>query len=213
MALSHSDKALATMMAMGTTPDDWHLTPIKWVEEEREVMGQVTCPLCKGTKWVRYTPETLSLPERERTVIPPPPRVSDYRVVMDYEHAAQREARGRASSFHNTFGNCPKCTVYKRGGKFTGGGLYTTGKVPGLVWKKVLVGYPQWPKGVRFDSRFESGSHCHLCGKLIMKSWRVPVDATGVLDGKVHGMYVGEDCAKKFLHVKLKRDPESVMED
>lgn len=212
MALSHSDKALATMMAMGTTPDDWHLTPIKWVEEERDVPGQVTCPLCRGTKWVRYAPGSENLPERDRPVIPIPPH-NDRNALLHYQHAAQAEARGRASFYKNTFGNCPKCTVNKRGGKYTGGGLYTTGKVPGLVRRKVLVGYPQWPKGVRFDSRFESGSHCHLCNKLIMKSWRVPVDATGVLDGKVHGMYVGEDCAKKFLHVKLKRDQDSVMED
>ena len=212
MASTHSDKALATIYAMGTTPDDWHLTPIVWREEEREVPGEVECPLCDGTKWVRFTVASMGLPERERAVIPVP-SWDDRKALLDYQHEAKREAHGRQSFYANSYGNCPKCTVNKRRGKFTGGGLYTTGKVKGLVRAKVLVGYPQWPSGVRFDSRFGGGMHCNLCNKLILKSWRVPVDATSALNGKVHGMYVGEDCAKKFLGVKLKREEDSVMED
>lgn len=85
------------------------------------------------------------------------------------------------------------------------------GKVSGIVRTTVKVGYPQFPAGARFDSRFGGGMNCALCNKLILKSGRVPVHATGV-DGVTHGMFVGEDCGKKFLDVKLKRDADSIME-
>lgn len=69
----------------------------------------------------------------------------------------------------------------------------------------------EFPAGVRFDSRFGDGMHCALCNKLIMKSGRVPVHATHPIR-VTHGMFVGEDCPKKFLDVKLKRDDDSIME-
>lgn len=85
------------------------------------------------------------------------------------------------------------------------------GKIRGMVRANVMVGYPQFSPGTRFDSQFAAGQRCHLCNKLIMKSHRVPVQATGD-DGRAHGMFVGEDCARKFLDVELKRDDDSIME-
>jgi hypothetical protein len=189
----HSAKALATLAMMGTTPSQWQLTPIKWVEEEREVPGLVTCPTCHGHKFVRIV---------EGQVIPPPPYSAGHSVNHEYSQEAHRDAR----KAHKPYGNCPTC------GKQKGGwGMIPQGKIKGLVRAKVQVGYPQFPTGTRFDSRFRDGLHCHLCNKLIMKSHRVPVLATGG-DGITHGMFVGEDCAQKFLDVKLKHDDDSIME-
>ena len=74
-----------------------------------------------------------------------------------------------------------------------------------------MVGYPRFPAGTIFDSRFWGGLHCNLCNKLILKSNRVPVYATGD-DGVTHGMFVGEDCARKFIDVKIRRGEDSIME-
>jgi hypothetical protein len=187
----HSAKALTTLARMGTSPMQWQLTPIKWIEEEREVPGLVTCPTCHGHKFVRIV---------EGRVIPPPPANS--RDSFAYNNEARQEAL-RANS---PYGNCPTC------GKRKGGwGMIPQGKIKGMVRAKVMVGYPQFPPGTRFDSRFAGGLHCNLCNKRVMKSHRVPVQATGD-DGVTHGMFVGEDCARKFLDVKLKREDDAIME-
>lgn len=189
----HSAKALATIALMHTSPSQWQLTPIEWVEEEREVPGLVTCPTCHGHKFVRIV---------DGQVIPPPPHSAGHSVNHEYSQEARRDAR----KANKNYGNCPTC------GKLKGGwGMIPQGKIKGMVRAKVMVGYPRFPSGTRFDSRFAGGLHCNLCNKLIMKSHRVPVHATGD-DGVTHGMFVGEDCAQKFLDVKLKRDDDSIME-
>ncbi len=91
------------------------------------------------------------------------------------------------------FGNVPdskeRCTR-------CGGGWAK--KVTVMVKRMVHVGTPQWPVGTKFDARFNAGCHCHLCNKVVLKTGKVPVVGTGA-DGVVHGMWVGCDCAKKFL--------------
>jgi hypothetical protein len=187
----HSAKALTTLARMRTTPTQWQLTPIKWVEEERIVDGLVRCPTCHGEKFVRIV---------DGCVIPPPP--PNTRESFDYGNEARREA----SRDHRPYGNCPTCGVQKRGW-----GIIPQGKVKGKVRANVMVGYPQFPPGTRFDSQYAGGNHCNLCNKLILKSNRVPVHATGD-DGVSHGMFVGEDCARKFLDVRLKRKDDAIME-
>lgn len=188
---THSDKALTTIACMGTTPADWQLTPIKWVMEEREIIGLVRCPTCNGDKWVRK--------DGDKAI----PRPTGALELSEYLRLARNEAVRAGYGY----GNCPKCLYHSR----KGWGWMARGEVAGLVKATVPVGYPQFPEGVSFDSRF-CGSNCNLCNKSIMKSGRVPVHATGA-DGKVHGMFVGEDCALKFLAVKIKRDKGSIMED
>lgn len=187
----HSTKALGTLAIMGTAPSQWHLTPIDWVEEEREVPGLVSCPTCHGRKFVRI---------EEGQVLPSPSSGSPE--DFDYHSAARRDAH-RAG---RPYGNCPTCARPRRGW-----GLLPQGKVEGRIRAKVMVGYPRFPPGTKFDSRYHGGLHCNLCNKLILKSRRVPVHATGD-DGITHGMFVGEDCARKFLDVKLRREKDSIME-
>lgn len=92
---------------------------------------------------------------------------------------------------------------------------YSTGRTGTcLVTKErvMMVGYIQWPAGVSFESRFgyggSSAHQCELCSKGINKSGRVPL--ASVKNGKALGMWVGEDCARKFAKVaKLKPDAEA----
>jgi hypothetical protein len=196
---THSEKAMATLTEMGTVPSVWQLTTIKWVEEEREIMGEVTCPTCDGDRDVCR--------DADGKVIPPPALVS-CGVGADEAAERRRQYHGEAweqarKQGRHSYGNCPTCRNRKG---------YCTGRVKGLVREMVMVGYPQFPAGTKFDSRFSGGCHCHLCNKQILKSWRVPVHGVGA-DGRVHGMWVGEDCAKKFLAVKVKRAADSIMED
>lgn len=190
-ASRHSAKALTTLRRMRTTPSQWQLTPIEWVEEEREVQGLVRCPTCHGRKFVRT----------ERGEVIPPPLVNTPE-SFGYDQEARREAH-RANKPH---GNCPTCTKQMRGW-----GMVPQGKIKGTVRARVMVGYPQFPPATQFDSQYRGGHSCELCNKWIVKSGRVPVHATGD-DGTTHGMLVGEDCARKFLNVKLKRAKDAIME-
>jgi hypothetical protein len=187
----HSEKALTTLAMMGTLPSQWRLTPIEWIEEEREVPGLVRCPVCRGRKFVRF---------EGGQVVPPPP--ANTPASFEYDQAAHRES----SAARRPYGNCPRCEKPK-----SGWGMIPQGKVAGAVRARVMVGYPKFPPGTRFDSRFQGGLHCNLCNKLILRSNRVPVHAMGD-DGVAHGMFVGEDCARKFLDVDIVRREGSIME-
>lgn len=193
---THSEKAMATLAGMNTAPADWQLTPIKWVEEEREVMGEVTCPTCRGHRDVCRDADGKVIPPPVLVEYGQPGSFDSVEKVNQYQLAARKQSRP-------SYGNCPTCRNRKG---------YCTGRVKGLVRARVMVGYPQFPKGTKFDSRFIGGCHCHLCNKQILKSWRVPVHGGGA-DGRTHGMWVGEDCARKFLDVKVKRAADSIMED
>ena len=67
------------------------------------------------------------------------------------------------------------------------------------------VGKVLWPANTKMDSRFSTAQSarycCELCSKSLtssLTSWRVPVVGVDPL-GQTHGMWVGSDCAKKFL--------------
>lgn len=209
---THSAKALQTLKLMGTEPDDWHLTPIKWVKETREVRGWVTCPDCHGTRWVLKDENGNLIPKPELVDLPAPPHgASDDVWRARFEEMDRRREvvndwsrRARAQSPRADYGNCQRCIRKQRGY------YLPSGQVPGLVMAEVDVGYPQWPKGTEFTSRFGGQGNCDLCNKVIMQSGRVPVNTDGP---KPLGMWVGEDCAKKFLDVKIKRKADSIMED
>lgn len=188
---THSNKALATLAEMKVDAKALALTPIKWVKELRKVKGEVECPSCKGLKNVRFDAAGAVIPAPERPVgyCHPNPR-------SEYEKAAREEQRERdraAGRQTNWIGNCPTCRCDNRRARNYG---YPTGKVPGMVEREVMVGYPQFPATAKFDSRFATGCNCHLCGKFIPSGRFVPVDDRGA-----HAMWVGEDCAAKILAV------------
>lgn len=194
----HSDKALTTLAAMNTQPADWKRADIRWVEEERMVMGDVTCPTCFGARHVFF--------DDAKKVVPPPqtkdfPPTESWHKDYDYYawEKANREYREKAqkqSPHAWSAGNCPTCKCTNTRARMYGN---CTGKVPGLVKRRMLVGYPVWPAGTKFDSRFNGGCSCGLCNKTVLKSGLVPCVGTGVIDGVTHGMWVGDTCARKFL--------------
>lgn len=185
METKHSDKAMKTLALMGTKPEDWKQCDIKWIEELRTVEGWVKCPVCEGSRYVLSKPDKYEIVTRPADVSP-----------HDFINSWRRE-RGLESV------PCQNCQQWKRGGKWTCAGWVSTGKVRGLVSTKVWVGYPQWPAGTRFESRFAMSAQnrycCELCSKTL-HSLQIPCVAVRP-DGDTAplGMWVGNDCAKKFL--------------
>lgn len=180
---NHSLKALRTLHLMNTAPADWKQADIRWSEQERMVPGLVKCPACRGHRRVLSSEKNV------------------YKLVTMTDEIAAKYYRPSAPYAMDDYAKenglfmvgCLKCYDYRS--------RWSTGKVRGLVKRMVMVGVPQWPVGTVFDSRFhvtETNRYCcELCSKSL-KSLQVPCVGTGS-DGATHGMWVGQDCAKKFL--------------
>jgi transposase-like protein len=160
---------------VNTAPGDWKQADIRWVEEERTVLRPVNCPKCHGDRHV-YTLQGGT------EIVEMPAHFYDRQDKIRNEKLVRRA--------------CHKCVATR--GRYQG---YATGKVLGEVKAMVMVGYPVWPAGVAFDSRFRRTETqrycCELCSKSLM-SFQVPAVGKSA-DGRSHGMWVGTDCAKKFL--------------
>lgn len=211
---SHSQKGITTLAQMGTLATAWKQTDIKWVEELRMVKGWVTCPTCNGHKWVLYAADgTTIVPHPQKKDFPAEYGDHDGNVMYDsyayqrgcevYEGKALAQEKLKNQYSRRWDGNCPKCKVTKYRAHDFGRCL---GKVPGMVEREVMVGYPQWKKGTKFDSRFAFNtnhvghSQCELCAKALksMFAGTVPVEGQDE-NGQWHGMWVGEACVRKFL--------------
>ncbi|MNS51773.1 hypothetical protein D3C72_844680 [compost metagenome] len=103
--------------------------------------------------------------------------------------------RGVVRSESAKRGDYAKCPTCPTGRRYSDRGV---GHVYDVVEREVQVGIIQWPTGTRFDSRFGSGCTCSLCGRLVLKSHMVAFHGADA-DGQVHGMMVGEDCARRLL--------------
>lgn len=190
--ISHSDKGLKTLELMGTKPADWGLVEIKWVQEMRPMPVKKDCPTCSRTGHAPF--------EKDGTLA-----VNKISYEKDYYKWNTREQE----MWRLEKRQCPTCPPRRNWGG------YGTGYV--TVWKpmKVWIGYPQWEEGSRFDSRFcDSMDTCDLCNKVIKKSGFVAVHGKDTYD-KVHNMYVGEDCARKFLGItkKWKKDKTAFIKE
>lgn len=199
----HSEKGMKTITLMGTAQDDWHLTPIKWQYVNMVVPVKVDCSDCRGYGRTYVNLES-GKPAKDTT----------------YQNINDRKEGGWKTK--NVYQKCPTCDSGrdKRGHK-------SSGKVTIFKEQRVLVGTPVWAGGTLFDSRFEgkiyerdataSGKNvhsvCELCSKSITGTWsfRVPVQAKGA-DGRIHGMWVGQDCARKVLGVEVSLTPEQTKE-
>jgi hypothetical protein len=193
---THSEKGLKTISLMGTESADWHLTPLKWKYVYEMVPTKVKCPTCRGRGQVNL--------EADGSVA-----VNEIDHKKDYYKWNERQQQMRALPT----AKCPECPARR------GWSMYGTGEVVVMKKQKVLVAFPVWAKGTEFDSRFRDAKYsrssytpsdkrvrhvCELCSKSITGVWsyRVPVQARGA-DGKIHGMWVGEDCARKILGVEI----------
>lgn len=192
---SHSDKGLKTIELMGTKADQWTLTPIKWKKVKMVHPMKMDCPDCwgKGRTYVNNA-------------------TGKWAADATFENINDHKPNGWRSK--NTHGECPRCKNLR-----TGQG---SGQITKMVEQLVMVGIPVWAKNTLFDSRFSQGiyddkrhqseknvhSGCDLCSKSIHGIWSftVPIQAKGD-DGRIHGMWVGQDCAKKVLGIELLLTP------
>lgn len=219
--MDHSEKGLKTLELMGTKPKDWGLTPIKWVWKKMLHPVEKTCGGCRGRGRANtYPNNTFFLGESEvRKALKK--KKSGYIGHLEIE-----DFKKKHGIEYRRCPICPQKTSRNFGSLEVGTGLV-------IVWEEqdVLVGFPIWPKGVQFDSRFYEAKYdrqgkfagkegnervhsvCELCSKSIYGRWSflVPVNARGK-DGKCHGMYVGQDCAKKFLGLELVLDMNQLEE-
>lgn len=190
---THSDKAKETLRLLDCASSTWRFVEYRWVKEEREVLEEQQCPTCKG----------------DRAVIPgtPIPAYPDY---LNDKGSVYKEKLEAYTAYNAKIreivpncwaaGNCPTCIRKK---------FRCTGRALVKVKRIVTVGYPIWPQGTRFDSRFQGGCTCGLCGKTVLKSRLVPLlaeDSKGV----THAIFAGIDCTQKILglNFKLKKDQQ-----
>jgi hypothetical protein len=180
----HSEKGLNTITRMNTVPADWAFVEIVWKEELRTVPTKCTCPHCSGTGkgWANWE-GAKSYAEAKK--------------ITGKEMNALAIANGcNGSSFYEV-------QKYANQNGWRRSGCEKCGQTGRMMLPKermVMVGYPQWHEATLFDSRFRNFG-CELCGKQVFKSNLYPVTARGA-DGRIHGMWVGMDCAKKFLGIK-----------
>lgn len=197
--VTHSEKAVTTLTMLGTQPADWRGADIRWTKEMRDVPVTVTCPTCAGSGKVKLDEASKPL------VCPVQPSTGWTFAYSELVREYRREAKHP----------CPTCRCMTRRGGYTH--AVSTGEVTKYVPRLVWVGRPVWPDGTQFDSRFRadlsrSGWCCELCAKAITKSGRIPVWGRAG-DGTPHGMWVGLDCARKFIPgidvwVKATKNPD-----
>lgn len=207
---AHTEKGIKTLSLMETEPTDWGLTPIRWVWEYRLRPVKEICPSCHGHGSANIYPDGSLFDQRTD---------KEFKKIKNPGHFETQDFKKKHKI---QYGRCPTCpqAYYNRGGERRPCSV-GTGKV--IVEKKikVLVGYPEWAKKTKFDSRFHdiyrghtaSGksvhSVCGLCSKSITGRWSglVPVNGKGK-NGVIHGMWVGADCAKKFFGIELVLDAD-----
>lgn len=181
---THSEKAHETFAQMNTVAGDWGLTPIKWVKEKMLWPVKVRCKTCHGVGQARFKNNgTLWVNKVDYE--------KDY-----YRHSEETQRIWREGIRKQ----CPTCPPKRN---YVG---YGTGEVTEMKMMEVMVGYTQWTPGTVFDSRFVNHNRsncrvCQLCSKTIKSSNLVPVNGKSP-DGVIHGMWVGMDCARKFLGIK-----------
>ena len=207
----HSAKGLDTFAAMGTKPSDWGLADIKWETRLVKMTVWVKCPKCRleGKVW-KFGDKLVGHNELQKYL------------KEKFSYGVERVAKERGG----VQVTCPECPMVKwtrkernylmeDGGwsRHDNGHQFGYSTTNGLVKAERNVerevGVVQWAAGTSFDSRFTEWSHCQLCAKAIPSRRFVPVTGKGA-DGRIHGMYVGEDCARKFMGIKNFRENQTV---
>lgn len=195
---THSDKALKTLTLMGTVPEEWAHVPIKYVLEDQMWPEAARCPDCvHGEAWLTPKGEPHNFFKHCKGGL------------SGFEKQAQIE------KYSLTKGKCPTCPT-SRNSPWRG-----TGEVIKYKMRKVWVGYVQWVEGTLFDSRFEDALYntnrtstrvrhiCGLCSKSILDPFGIiPVHGKDSA-GRIHGMWIGRDCGRKFLGVKDFKNPKA----
>lgn len=192
---NHSEKGLKTLEMLNTKPEDWGLVQIKWIKEDRMMPVKVRCETCFGTGEATFENGKLALN-----------KVDSKKDYDKWQVRAQELHRLRY--IPGGKGKCPTCPAMRKHPS------YGTGEVTKFKKMKVWIGYPQWEEKTMFWSRFNhDADRCQLCNKLIKESGFVAVQGKDKEDNNL-GMYVGEDCARKFFGIaKWKKDSTSYLKE
>ncbi|MDD5301482.1 MAG: hypothetical protein PHS14_00120 [Elusimicrobia bacterium] len=211
---NHSAKGLETIERMGTQAKDWGLTPIKWEEKRVRMTVWVRCPTCRGNGHVwKFGDKVVGTNDAAQKFL-----------GEKYPYGIERIAKEKGG-IDVTCPTCPEVSWTKCGRQAysddqdcfyadDGNGHRSNYRTAnGLVKaeREVLrwVGTVLWAKGTKFDSRFGGGRHCALCAKEIPSGRFVPVNGKDA-KGEIHGMWIGEDCARKFFGVKAFKPEQMV---
>lgn len=208
MPVIHSEKALKTIAMMSTVPTDWGRTEIKWEERRIPTEVWVLCPSCAGSGRVG-TLDGKTVPSHDahnkgaRDTIRPCetcPRVRWTRQGRRWYWQHGQEGDPGGDRHHGHPDSRPSYH-----------------EMNGLVLATLLVnqrvGVVQWAKNTHFDSRFAaSWDQCQLCAKVVPSQIFCPVTGRGS-DGVIHGMWIGQDCAKKFFQIKNFKKDEVVLRE
>ena len=207
---------------MDTKPSDWGMCEIVWKEEMRLRPVKVPCKHCgghistyklagggvhsepiygDGEAWKKgeVTYDDAAMEIEKKNILIAAGKSPDYGYVSE-QHLGTLGYEKIA---------CPHCDhrPYRSNSRFN---FCNYGYTTELKMCKVMVGYPQWAKATNFDSRFRHND-CNLCGKTLKRGDAYPVTGRGD-NGIIHGMWVGADCAQKFLGIKnFKKAENQVM--
>lgn len=201
---NHSAKGLDTFSEMGTKPADWGLAQIKWEKRVLDTEVWVLCDTCAGAGMVG-TLKGKTVPQHEAwnggaiatlRACPTCPRVRWTRQGRTYYAKDAKVYLEDGRTGHH--GSPERRSTHEM-----------NGLVEATLPLEREVGVVQWAKDTLFDSRFTEWSHCQLCAKDIPSHRFVPVTGKGE-DGRIHGMWVGEDCARKFLGIKNFKENQTV---
>lgn len=210
---NHSDKGLETLTQMKSVPTDWGLTEIKWEMRRVDEEVWVLCPLCAGAGEIG-TVKGKTVPRHEawntgasatiRTCTECP-KLHFTRAGREYFR--QNEETGIWVNTRHIVNGAASSNQYS----------FANGLVSKVCTIEKLVGIVQWAKGTKFSSRFAykfgaTAGHreCHLCAKAIPSGRFIPVTAK-IADGTILGMWVGEDCARKFFGIKNFKKDQTVL--
>lgn len=207
---AHSLKGLETLRKMNTAPSDWGLTPIKWEKKLVKTKAWVRCGKCRGEGYYKAHPKLGILNDSDSRlygltkdskdeVCTDCPRVGFTKKGRDYAAKPHGESSYYMYSGHHG-------SVWHKDNRYS----FMNGLVVAEVEVEREVGTVLWAKGTKFDSRFGGGADvCQLCSKVIPSGRVVPLNGKEA-DGTIHGIWAGEDCARKFFGVKAFK-PEQIV--
>lgn len=186
---AHSQKGLKTLEGMGVNPESVAHVHIKYVKEIHPVDARFFCECCRGTGSITV-PQRLAV-AAGLDLTPTTKYVSVLKKLDGTDHTDWQEGDWTSVSV-----DCPKeCTLghcYQMSFKKDYFGVKEVRQI------EFTIGYPQWSKGVKFDSRFGRGhGQCQLCAKAIPSGLFSAIEGKDAT-GQAHGLWVGCDCARKF---------------
>lgn len=219
---AHSQKGLETLKQMAVDPETVGHVHVIYVKEQRPVTKHWQCAVCDGRGFA-----PMPLKDAKGRAEPTPEQAAKLRHVGGYVKVYDAKCKAVGDCWQipeakRKLVRCPRECELREVVAIRRNRVFRETEYQVYETRDVIftVGYPQWSKGVRHDSRFNEvrSEHyqCELCAKAIPSGRRCPIEGKDA-KGKPHGLMVGEDCAKKFTGTvfqgeKVDRNQEIIME-